>query len=179
MTGPSLGSDRRLHAGLVVMFFSLVYNISLLVVLTLNFFLFEPKIVLVLRLTRLSSSRRFMSIGFTSADLASQRSSCLCQDYNILLLFKRDILYTGNVEYILLCLCLKQKIIKINLNRHSQIYNNHEHLVISLEKFSSFNGNLAHEQQISQLFARTGSFLDLVISQVELIEKDKEKFHSS
>jgi hypothetical protein len=113
MTGPSLGSDHRLHAGLVVMFSTLVYNISLLVVLTLNFFLFEPKIVLVLRLTRLSSSRRFMSIGFTSADLASQMSSCLCQDYNILLLFKRDILYTGNVEYILLCLCLKQKIIKI------------------------------------------------------------------
>ena len=30
---------------------------------------------------------------------------------NILLLFKhkRDILYTGNVEYILLCLCLEQK----------------------------------------------------------------------
>jgi hypothetical protein len=115
VTGPSLGSDRRLHAGLVVMFFTLVYNVSLLVVLTLNFFLFEPKIVLVLRLTRLSSSRRFMSIGFTSADLASQMSSCLCQDYNILLLFKRDILNTGNVEYILLCLCLclKQKIIKI------------------------------------------------------------------
>jgi hypothetical protein len=51
----------------------------------------------------------FYTSGMT-ADLACQLSSqCLCQDYNILLLFKRDILYTGNVEYILLCLCLKQK----------------------------------------------------------------------
>ena len=81
----------------------------MLVVLTLNFFLFEPKFVLVFRLTRLSSSRRYLA-GMT-ADLACQMSSCLCQDYNILLLFKhkRDILYTGNVEYILLCLCLEQK----------------------------------------------------------------------
>jgi hypothetical protein len=78
----------------------------MLVVLTLNFFLFEPEFVLVLRLTRLSSSRRLAGM---TADLACQMSSCLCQDYNILLLFKRDILYTGNVEYILLCLCLKQK----------------------------------------------------------------------
>ena len=33
-------------------------------------------------------------IGFTSsmtADLACQISSCLCQDYNIVLLFKQDI----------------------------------------------------------------------------------------
>ena len=83
----------------------------MLVVLTLNFFLFEPKFVLVLRLTRLSSSRRLAGM---TADLiiACQMSSCLCQDYtDILLLFKqkRDILYTGNVEYILLCLCLEQK----------------------------------------------------------------------
>ena len=80
----------------------------MLVVLTLNFFLFEPEIVLVFRLTRLSSSRRWAGM---TADLACQMSSCLCQDYNILLLFKhkRDILYTGNVEYILLCLCLEQK----------------------------------------------------------------------
>jgi hypothetical protein len=82
----------------------------MLVVLTLNFFLFEPKFVLVLRLTRLSSSQRLAGMIMT-ADLACQMSSCLCQDYNILLLFKhkRDILYTGNVEYILLCLCLEQK----------------------------------------------------------------------
>ena len=78
----------------------------MLVVLTLNVFLFGPKFLLVLRLTRLSSSRRLAGM---TADLACQMSSCLCQDYNILLLFKRDILYTGNVEYILLCLCLKQK----------------------------------------------------------------------
>ena len=73
----------------------------MLVVLTLNFFLFEPKFVLVFRLTKLSSSRRLAGM---TADLACQMS--LCQDYNILLLFKhkRDILYTGNVEYILLCL---------------------------------------------------------------------------
>jgi hypothetical protein len=77
----------------------------MVVVLTLNFFLFEPKFVLVLLLTRLSSSRRLAG----TADLVCQMSSCLCQDYNILLLFKRDILYTGNVEYILLCLCFKQK----------------------------------------------------------------------
>ena len=72
----------------------------MLVVLTLNFFLFEPKFVLVFRLTRLSSSRRLAGM---TADLACQMSSCLCQDYNILLLFKhkRDILYTGNIEYIL------------------------------------------------------------------------------
>ena len=80
----------------------------MLVGLTLNLFLFEPKFVLVLRLTRLSSSRRLAGMN---ADLACQMSSCLCEDYNILLLFKhkRDILYTGNVEYILLCLCLEQK----------------------------------------------------------------------
>ena len=81
----------------------------MLVVLTLNFFLFEPKFVLVLRLTKLPSSRRLAGMTALKADLACQISSCLCQDYNILLLFKRDILYTGNVEYILLCLCLKQK----------------------------------------------------------------------
>ena len=77
----------------------------MLVVLTLNLFLFELKFVLVFRLTRLSSSRRLAGM---TADLACQMSSCLCQDYNIILLFKhkRDILYTGNVEYILLCLCL-------------------------------------------------------------------------
>ena len=121
----------------------------MVVVLTLNFFLFEPKFVLVLRLTRLSSSRRLAGM---TADLACQMSSCLCQDYNILLLFKRDILYTGNVEYILLCLCFKQqKIIKIK--QAFKIYNNHEHLVISSGKSSSFNGNLAHAQQISQLFS--------------------------
>jgi hypothetical protein len=85
----------------------------MLVVLTLNVFLFEPKFLLALRLTRLSNSR-VATIGRMAgmtADLACQMSSCLCQDYNILLLFKRDILYTGNVEYILLCLCLclKQK----------------------------------------------------------------------
>jgi hypothetical protein len=103
------------------------------VVLTLNFFLFEPKFVLVLRLTRLSSSRRLAGM---TADLACQMSSCLCQDYNILLLFKRDILYTGNVEYILLCLCFKQqKIIKIK--QAFKIYNNHEHLVISSGKSSA------------------------------------------
>jgi hypothetical protein len=78
----------------------------MLVVLTLNVFLFEPKFVLVLRLTRLSSSRRLAGM---TADSVCQMSSCLCQDYNILLLFKRDILYSGNVEYILLCLYLKQK----------------------------------------------------------------------
>ena len=80
----------------------------MLVVLTLNFFLFEPEFVLVFRLTRLSSSRRWAGM---TADLACQMSSCLCRDYNILLLFKhkRDILYTGNVEYILLCRCLEQK----------------------------------------------------------------------
>jgi hypothetical protein len=63
----------------------------MLVVLTLNVFLFEPKFLLVLRLIRLSSSRRLAGM---TADLACQMSSCLCQDYNILLLFKRDILYT-------------------------------------------------------------------------------------
>ena len=69
----------------------------------------EPKFVLVFRLTRLSSSRRLA--GMTADFIACQMSSCLCQDYNILLVFKhkRDILYTGNVEYILLCLCLQQK----------------------------------------------------------------------
>ena len=51
----------------------------MLVVLTLNFFLFEPKFVLVLRLTRLSSSRRLAGM---TADLACHLSSCLCQDYN-------------------------------------------------------------------------------------------------
>ena len=51
----------------------------MLVVLTLNFFLFEPKFVLVFRLTRLSSSRRLAGM---TADLACQMSSCLCQDYN-------------------------------------------------------------------------------------------------
>jgi hypothetical protein len=34
---------------------------------------------------------------------------------------------------------------------HSKIYNNHEHFVISSGKSLSFNGNLAHAQQISQL----------------------------
>ena len=85
----------------------------MLVVLTLNFFLFEPKFVLLLRLTRLSSSQRLAGM---TADLACQMSSCLCQDYNILLLFKhkRDILYTGNVEYILhFVFVSSKKIIKI------------------------------------------------------------------
>ena len=85
----------------------------MLVVLTLNFFLFEPEFVLVFRLTRLSSSRRWAGM---TADLTCQMSSCLCQDYNILLLFKhkRDILYTGNVQYILLCpFVSSKKIIKI------------------------------------------------------------------
>jgi hypothetical protein len=66
----------------------------MLVVLTLNFFLFEPKFVF-------DKAVKLATIGFTSgmtADLACQMSSCLCQDYNILLLSKRDILYTGNVE---------------------------------------------------------------------------------
>ena len=63
----------------------------MLVVLTLNFFLFEPKFVLVLRLTRLLSLRpRDDSIAFTEHQI---QSSCLCQDYNILLLFKQ-IYYT-------------------------------------------------------------------------------------
>jgi hypothetical protein len=53
----------------------------MLVVLTLNFFLFEPEFVLVFRLTRLSSSRQWAGM---TADLACQMSSCLCQDYNIL-----------------------------------------------------------------------------------------------
>jgi hypothetical protein len=39
-------------------------------------------------------------------------SVSLTLSYNILLLFKRGILYTGIVEYILLCLWLKQKSIK-------------------------------------------------------------------
>ena len=84
----------------------------MLVVLTLNFFLFEPKFVLVFRLTRLSSSRRLAGM---TADLACQMSSCLCQDYNILLLFKhkRDILYTANVEYIYFVFVSSKKIIKI------------------------------------------------------------------
>jgi hypothetical protein len=52
----------------------------MLVVLTMNFFLFEPKFVLVLRLTMLSSSRpRDDSVAFTE----HQIQSCLCQDYNI------------------------------------------------------------------------------------------------
>ena len=78
----------------------------MLVVLTLNFFLFEQ---IRTCFARLSSSRR--SAGMTADLIACQMSSCLCQDYNILLLFKhkRDILYTGNIEYILLCLCLEQK----------------------------------------------------------------------
>jgi hypothetical protein len=66
---------------------------------TLNFFLFEPKFVFVLRLKK---AVKLATIGFTSgmtADLACQMSSCLCQDYNIVLLFKRDILYTGNVDF--------------------------------------------------------------------------------
>jgi hypothetical protein len=117
----------------------------MLVVLTLNFFLFEPKFALVLRMTRLSNSRR---LAGKTADLACQMSSCLCQDYNIILLFKRDVLYTGKVEYILLSLCLEQKNYK---DLTKQAFNNHEHLIISSEKFSSFNGNLAHAQQISQL----------------------------
>jgi hypothetical protein len=77
----------------------------MLVVLRLNFFLFEPEFVLVFRLTRLSSSRRWA--GMTADFIACQMSSCLCQDYNILLLFKhkRDILYTGNIS--------SKKIIKI------------------------------------------------------------------
>ena len=132
----------------------------MVVVLTLNFFLFEPKFVLVLRLTRLSSSRRLAGM---TADLACQMSSCLCQDYNILLLFKRDILYTGNVEYILLCLCFKQKIIKFK--QALNIYNNHEHLVISSGKSSSFNGNLALAQQISQLFCSNSKDFCLVPSE--------------
>jgi hypothetical protein len=83
----------------------------MLVVLTLNLFLFEPKFVLVLPLTRLSSSRRLA--GMTADLIACQMSSCLCQDYNILLLFKhkRDVLYTGNVECILRL--EQKKIIKI------------------------------------------------------------------
>jgi hypothetical protein len=116
----------------------------MLVVLTLNFFLFEPKFVLVLRLTRLSSSRRL--------------ASCLCQDYNILLLFKRDILYTGNVEYILLCLCLKQKNIKIK-QAFKNIQQPRTSRNISSGKSSSFNGNLAHAQQISQLLFLEGNFV--------------------
>ena len=64
----------------------------MLVVLTLNFFLFEPKFVLVLRLTRLSSSRpRDDSVAFYTEHQI--QSSCLCEDYNILLLFKQ-IFYT-------------------------------------------------------------------------------------
>jgi hypothetical protein len=47
----------------------------MLVVLTLNFFLFEPKFVLVLRLTRLSSSRRLAGM---TADLACQMSGAGC-----------------------------------------------------------------------------------------------------
>jgi hypothetical protein len=121
----------------------------MLVVLTLNFFLFEPKFLLVLRLTRLSSLRR---LACMTADLACQMSSCLCQIYNILLLFKhkRDILYTGNVEYILLCLCLEQKIIKIK-QAFKNIQQPRTSRNISSGKSSSFNGNLAHAQQISQL----------------------------
>jgi hypothetical protein len=110
---------------------------------------------------------KLATIGFTSgmtADLACQMSSCLYQDYNSLLLFKRDILYTGNVEYILLSLCLKRKS-KI-LNRHSIIYNNHVRLAkkssgkSSSRKSSSFKlsmeilVNLAHAQQISQLLGK-------------------------
>jgi hypothetical protein len=79
-----------------------------------------------------------------------QMSSCLCQDYNILLLFKRYILYTGNVEYILLCLCLKQKNIKIK-QAFKNIQQPRTSRNISSGKSSSFNGNLAHAQQISQL----------------------------
>ena len=66
----------------------------MLVVLTLNFFLFEPKFVLVFRLTRLSSSRRLAGM---TADLACQMSSCLCQDHNILMLFN----YTNETFYTL------------------------------------------------------------------------------
>ena len=121
----------------------------MLVVLTLNFFLVELKFVLVFRLTRLSSSRRLAGM---TADLACQMSSCLCQDYNILLLFKhkRDILYTGNVEYILLCLCLEQKIIKIK-----QAFKNIQQprtFRYFFGEIFKFQWNLAHAQQISQLF---------------------------
>jgi hypothetical protein len=56
---------------------------------------------------------KLVTIGFytsgMTADLACQLYSCLRQDCNILLLFKRDILCTGNVEYIFLRLYLKQK----------------------------------------------------------------------
>ena len=52
----------------------------MLVVLTLNFFLFEPEFVLVFRLTRLSSSRRWAGM---TADLACQMSSCLCEGLKI------------------------------------------------------------------------------------------------
>ena len=100
-----------------------------------------------------------------TADLACQMSSCLYQDYNILLLFKRDILYTGNVEYILLSLCLKRKS-KILNSKILKIYNNHVRLAkkssgkSSSRKSSSFKlsmeilVNLAHAQQISQLLGK-------------------------
>ena len=73
-----------------------------------------------------------------TADLACQMSSCLCQDNNILLLFKRDILYTGNVEYILLCL-KKKTDIKIK-QAFKNIQQPRTSRNISSGKSSSFNG---------------------------------------
>ena len=116
----------------------------MLVVLTLNFFLFEPKFVLVLRLTRLSSSRRLAGM---TADLACQMSSCLCQDYNILLLFKhkRDILFY------FVCVSSK-KIIKIKQAfKNIQQPRTSRYFFGEIFKFQFFNGNLVHAQQISQL----------------------------
>jgi hypothetical protein len=64
------------------------------------------------------------------------------------LLFKRDILYTGNVEYFLLYLCLKQKSIKFKQADDSKIYNNRERLAntISLPVSMEMLVNLAHAQ---------------------------------
>jgi hypothetical protein len=92
----------------------------MLVVLTLNFSLFEPKFVLVLRLTRLSSSRRLAGM---TADLACQMSSCLCQDYNILLLFKhkRDIHWKRRVHFTL-SLSLKQAFKNMEQPRTSRYF---------------------------------------------------------
>ena len=88
-----------------------------------------------------------------TADLACQMSSCLCQDYTIFYCCSNKIFYTLNVEYILLC--LKQKIIKIKQAftnvQQPQAFRYFFDFGVCLGKFSSFNGNLAHAQQISQL----------------------------
>ena len=88
-----------------------------------------------------------------TADLACQMSSCLCQDYTIFYCCSNKIFYTLNAEeYILFCLCLKQSIKQAFTNiQQPQAFRYFFDFGVCLGKFSSFNGNLAHAQQISQL----------------------------